>query len=141
MNPQKVNISQDHAYCQKCHADILDIINFRYGGKIILEPTFREELCECRHCGTPFVIRYDLFDEDGHIEPRVFTGDSNDPEYNWQEKLSENQKEVIACHLRGCKECQERLEAEMLTDAWFASIIHQGGKNHAKRNFFRNRND
>lgn len=131
MSPQKVNISQDHAYCRKCEADILDIINFEYAGKTILKPMFREELCKCRHCGTPFVLRYDLFDEDGHVEPRVFTGDVNNPDYDWPDLLSEGQREVIADHLRNCEECQERLETEMLTDAWFASIIH-GGKKNAK---------
>lgn len=128
MSLQKVNISEDHAYCTKCNADILDIINFRFTGKVTLEPTFREELCECLHCGTRFVIHYDLFDKNGHVEPRIFTGDVNDPKYNWQDSLSDEQKTLIADHLHECEECRERLADEMLSDAWFASVIHGGKK-------------
>lgn len=122
MSPQKVNIIDEHAVCIKCKAKIFD--DFKFTGKMILEPTFREELCVCGNCEAEFIIHYDLFDKNGHIEPRIFTGDVNDPKYNWQDSLSDEQKKVIAIHLRGCEECKNRLADEILTDALFASLIH-----------------
>ena len=125
MEPRRISVSDTDAACAKCGVNILDIRNFKYSGKTMMSPEFREELCECRHCGAEFILRYNIFDKNGHIEQRVFTGDINDPEYNWQDSLVEDQKKAIADHLKKCKLCNDRLEDEVLTDAWFASVIHE----------------
>lgn len=121
---QVINISDEQALCTGCGSDLLDIINFQYDGQTITTPTCSEEMCSCKKCKTKFLIRYDLFDQEGHINQRVFTGDINNNDYNWQDNLSEEQKGAISKHLKECKTCQDRLEDETLKDAWFSSIIH-----------------
>lgn len=121
---QKINIAQENAVCIKCKANLLDIRNIRWLQKDVLGPTFREELFQCRSCGSEFVIRYDLFDKEGHVDPRAFTEDINDPSYNWQDNLSPEQKKLVEDHLKECEICRDRLIEENLNDAWFASIIH-----------------
>jgi len=125
---QKVNISDENAFCDKCGTNILDISNFRYAGKTFIGPTYSEELCECRKCGGQFLIRYDFFDKDGHIRAETFSGDWNNAEYNWFDKLSTEQKAVIGDHLRRCPACQDLLDEETLNDAWFANFIHEKKK-------------
>lgn len=127
-NLQKVNIAKTRAYCEKCGSNILDITKFHYGGRTRNTSTYREEVCTCNKCGTNFILHYDIFTEKGHINPKIFTGDINDPEYNWQDSLSKTQKEAVATHLKKCTICSEKLHEEILSDAWFASIIH-GNKN------------
>ena len=80
-------------------------------------------------------MRYDLFDGDGHIYPVVFTGDINNPSYNWQDLLTAEQKDEIRRHMEGCRECTDRLSEEMLNDAWFASFmdeLRERAKSHTK---------
>lgn len=125
---QKINISQEKATCIKCGANLLDIRNIKWLQKEILGETFREELFECRKCGSAFIIHYDLFDSEGHINPASFTGDINDPTYNWQDNLSEEQKKAFEEHLKKCPICRDRLDEEYLKDAWFADIIHGARK-------------
>lgn len=121
---QKINISQKEAFCIKCGANLLDVRNIRWLKKNILKPTFREELFQCRKCNAEFIIHYNLFDKNGHINPRAFTEDINDSSYNWQDNLSSEQKELIEKHLKNCSICCQRFDTENLNDAWFASIIH-----------------
>jgi len=122
---QIVNINSDHALCKRCGSNIIDIANFSFDGEIISEPTYREEKCRCRHCSAPFLLHYDFFDADGHIHPRVFSEDINNPLYHWSEILADNQKKVISEHLRDCKICQDRLDQELLTDAWLRDFMEQ----------------
>ena len=122
---QKVNIADEQAACSNCGANILDIANFRYAEKCETGPRFREEVNVCKKCGTEFILRYDLFDEEGHIHPRVFSDDPNDPKYNWQDLLTQEQKDTIAAHLKDCQICNDRLTDEQLDNARFASILHQ----------------
>jgi len=122
---QIVNINTDHASCVRCGSDINDITNFSFDGEIISEPTYREEKCRCKHCNAPFLLHYDLFDADGHIHPRVFSEDINNPFYHWSEILSDNQKKVISEHLKDCGICQDRLNQELLTDAWLKDFMEQ----------------
>ena len=122
-NMQTVNIVDMHASCKLCGKDILDIINFKYTGKTIPVPTWSEEVCVCRNCGAEFLIHYDFFDPDGHINARTFIGDVNNAEYNWQDNLSDEQKILVMNHLKNCPTCVGRLDEETLTDAWFGSLI------------------
>lgn len=121
---QKINITEAHAACRVCGTDIMELNNFRYAGKTITEPRFFEELCVCLGCNATFLIHYDIFDRAGHINPRTFTGDVNNPDYNWQDSLTDAQKNLIAEHLSFCPVCRDRLSEEILSDAWFAGIIH-----------------
>jgi len=121
---QKININ-DEATCDHCGARLTGLTEFSYAGDFFAYPDSREEICKCNKCGTKFILHYDLFDKDGHIYARVFTGDINNPSFNWQDSLTEEQKNAIELHLRSCPDCQERLTEEMLSDAWFASIMHE----------------
>ena len=122
---QVVDINNDHAPCESCGANIVDVANFIYDGEAISEATYREEKCKCRQCGRPFILHYDLFDLDGHIQSRVFSEDINNPSYHWPEILSDSQKQAVADHLKDCKICQDRLDTELLTDAWLKGIMSQ----------------
>jgi hypothetical protein len=120
---QKVNIGRPKELCVKCGTNILNVSNFKYTGKFTSDTDYREELCTCRKCDKPFIIRYDLFDKKGHIFSRVFTGDVNDPKHQWHDNLTEAQKEKISKHLEGCELCQTRLSEEILSDAWFGNTL------------------
>ena len=122
---QMVNVIKNKERCKRCGTNILDIANFKYSNKFFSTPNYREELCECKNCGTPFILRYNLFDEDGHVYRRVFSGDINNPKYNWQDNLTEEQIKTIAEHLESCQICARRLSEEMLSDAWLASVVHR----------------
>ena len=124
---QKINIIDTKAICNEC-GNILELGNFTYSGISKDSSTFREEKCICNQCKTPFIIRYDIFDSEGHIYPRVFSEDPNDHSYNWQDNLTQEQKESIAGHLKDCQICNSRLSNENLLDAWFADIIHSRKK-------------
>lgn len=125
---QTVLISSKTAVCESCGADIREIKNIKYAGTTVNGPTYREELYECRKCSTKFIIRYEFIEADGHINSRTFSSDVNDPNYNWQEALTEEQKKLVSGHLKTCKLCNDKLSEEMLMDAWFASIIHSRKK-------------
>jgi transcription elongation factor Elf1 len=122
---QEVNINQESAKCLSCGADLVDIANIEYQGKAETAPTHRKELCKCRSCGQLFSLRYDLFDAEGHIYSRVFVEDVNNPNFHWQDLLTDEQKEKIAEHLDGCTTCTKRLNHEILSDAWLKSFMGQ----------------
>lgn len=125
---QRVDVSKNKAFCDKCGASILDITNFEYLGRTKNEPRFKEETCACKHCRTKFILIYHLFTPQEHVNPLVFSEDINDADYNWQDNLTDKQKQEIAAHLRQCSLCYEKLDEERLADSWFASIVH-GVKN------------
>jgi late competence protein required for DNA uptake (superfamily II DNA/RNA helicase) len=120
---QIVDINNEKTKCRDCGSHITNLSNFVYGGESLSEPKYRDELCKCRHCGMLFIMHYDLFDKEGHIYAKVFTGDINNLNYNWQDILSENQKHAISEHLKVCKKCQETLSEEILTDAWLSNFM------------------
>ena len=124
-NLQIVNINKETDLCAVCGTDLLDILNFTYKNESESSPQHIEELCECKKCGTQFIMHYDLFDSAGHIYSRVFTEDINNPSYRWQDVLTMDQKKNIENHLKTCTECCDRLEQEILTDAWFKSVLNE----------------
>ena len=126
-NRQTVNINADKVTCSSCGAKMLELGNFKFINIHKTDPSYTEELCVCKNCEKEFIIRYDIFDDDGHIQSRVFTGDINDPRYNWQDSLTEEQKSNIASHIKDCQVCIDRLSEEQLMDARFSSIIHNRG--------------
>ena len=65
-----------------------------------------------------------MFELNGR-ETTLFTGDINNPNYSWQDILTEEQKNAIKDHLSGCTECTDRLSEEMLADAWFSDFMNQ----------------
>jgi len=121
-----VEVSEDLAQCRNCGANIIDIKNFKYAGETRAAATFTEELYMCRHCKTKFIIRYELFDSDGHINSKTFSSDINSPENQWQDNLTDEQKRLVTKHLKKCPECKERLDEELLRDAWFSSMFKKG---------------
>jgi len=122
--PQHINIAMDHAKCTGCGRNILDIGNIKFVRNASSGAKYREEVYVCRECGTEFILRYDLFDDKGHIHQRVFSGDPNDPKYNWPDILDQEQKQEIAKHLKDCPVCNERLTKEIELDVWFANVLH-----------------
>jgi len=127
---KRVEVSGDKVACDKCGENILDIHNAKYAGETRAYARFSEELYECRNCGEKYVMRYDRFDEEGHIKSKTFAGDVNDPKLNWVDNLTEAQKREVNAHLKSCPICQDRLNAEVLNDAWFAHQLRkdQNGK-------------
>jgi hypothetical protein len=124
MSFHKINIDQEKGTCIICGANILDIANIAYDGEYKMDPRYREELCHCRSCNTKFIIHYDLFDAEGHVCSRVFSEDINNRDFKWQDLLNKEQLDGIAKHLESCDVCKDRLSEEMLSDAWFASVVH-----------------
>jgi uncharacterized protein with PIN domain len=122
---QTISANKEKASCNKCGANILDILNMAYEEKFKTDPRYREELCHCRFCGTKFIIHYDLFDKNGHVYSRVFGEDINNPEFKWQDLLVKEQIDEIAAHLSTCEVCKNRLSEEMLSDALLSSVIHK----------------
>ena len=120
---QIVDINQDVVKCDVCGANIVDLVNFIYSGKSESTALDRKEFCQCRHCLTPFILHYDMFDSQGHIYPSIFTEDINNPSCNWPDNLTEEQKESVSGHLQECKICVDRLAQELLTDAWLRDFI------------------
>ena len=121
---QKININDEKAECVHCKGSLSRLGDFTYAGERVNSPTHTDELCRCKKCSTVFVMHYDLIDADGHIMPQVFVEDVNNSSYNWQDILDENQKKAIAEHLESCKKCQDLLNEELLTNAWFANLIN-----------------
>jgi len=119
-----ININDERAKC-RCGAGLSGLDDFVYEKQAKNTDRTRDELCTCLSCGARFVLHYDLFDPDGHVYGRVFTGDINNPNYSWQDILTEEQKNAIKDHLSGCTECTDRLSEEMLADAWFSDFMNQ----------------
>ena len=125
---QVINITDDSALCSQCGSDLGELGSFIYDHVTTNTASQKDEQCRCKKCDTPFILHYDFFDSDGHINSFVFTGDVNDPSYNWQDVLTEEQKKEIGTHLLSCPSCAERLDEELITDAWLASLIHSEKK-------------
>lgn len=120
---QNVNINDDKVRCKKCGAHLTNLTEFVYDNDCFSDPRYREELCKCTACGEKFILHYDLFDTEGHVYQRVFTGDVNNVNYDWQEILTEEQRKEIKEHVEKCQICQDRMNDEALSDAWFSSFL------------------
>jgi len=120
---QVVNTYDNKVPCEVCGSNLVDVVNFTFDKKGETQATFFEEKCLCKHCHTPFILHYDIFDPEGHIMPRVFVEDINDEKYSWQDPLTPEQKEAVSKHIAHCSTCLDQLSQEMLTDAWLKSYI------------------
>ena len=121
---QIININDDQALCEKCGAHLNVLGKFTYIEDQERTPRTKSELCTCNSCGAEFTLQYDLFTPEGHISGFIFSGDVNDPTYNWQDQLTDGQKKEIGEHLKGCAICNEKLNHTITSEAWFSSIIH-----------------
>ena len=122
---QIVNImSEESTPCSVCGRNLNELGNFVYLGFTKNSLREKDEQCKCTKCGTEFIMHYDYFDSDGHINSFVFNGDINDPSYNWQDQLTSEQTIEIAEHLTTCNVCSNRLNDEIASDAWLASLLH-----------------
>jgi hypothetical protein len=121
---QIVNLKDDVVHCSVCGTNLAILGTFTHIGVKNNTPNSKDELCQCNKCKNEFVLHYDFFDEEGHVNSFIFGGDINDPEYNWQDQLTLEQKEAIGKHLKTCKICNERLINEVASDAWLASLVH-----------------
>lgn len=122
---QTININDDNAACQNCGSPLSVLHDISFEKEWKSDSRSRREKCHCKHCGTQFILIYDLFDPKGHVYPQVFSGDVNNPNFNWPDLLTDAQKIEIAKHLEGCQDCKERLSEEILSDAWLADILNK----------------
>ena len=122
---QIANLNEDLIPCSKCGTNLSVLGSFVHIG--VKENTYqkKDEICKCKKCGTEFIIHYEFFDEEGHVNSFVFSGDINDLEYNWQDQLTDEQKKAIGEHLKTCEICNKRLVEEVASDAWLASLLHK----------------
>jgi len=123
---QVVNLNEDLIPCSKCGVNLSVLGSFIYIRMKENTPRIKEEICRCKKCGTEFILHYDFFDEEGHVNSFVFSGDINDLKYNWQDQLTDEQKKAIGEHLKTCEICNKRLVDEVASDAWLASLLHKG---------------
>jgi hypothetical protein len=121
---QIINILDEAAPCKICGSDLTVLGKFIYLGVASNTANQKDERCKCTTCQTEFITHYDFFDAEGHINSFIFSGDVNDPTYNWQDKLTPEQKEEIGKHLFTCKICSGRMDEEVTSDAWLASLLH-----------------
>jgi len=121
---QVVDINEETVLCNNCGTNILDIANYFFDHETVAKPYYWEELCVCKGCGNNFILRYNIFDKEGHIYSSVFSEDINNPEYHWLDQLNDSQKEVITDHIKDCDICRERISQELLADAWLKELIH-----------------
>ena len=121
---QIVNILEETAPCKICGTDLSVLGKFTYLGVANNTARQKDERCKCNTCHTEFITHYDFFDKDGHINNFIFSGDINDPTYNWQDQLTPEQTKEIGEHLLTCKICNDRLNEEVTSDAWLASLLH-----------------
>jgi hypothetical protein len=121
---QTVDIMSESSPCSTCGSNLSELGNFIYLGITKNFPREKDEQCKCTKCGTEFTLHYDYFDDERHINSFVFNGDINDPTYNWQDQLTPEQINEIAEHLTSCNICSDRLNEEMASDAWLASLLH-----------------
>jgi hypothetical protein len=124
MSMQIVNIAFESVPCSVCELNLSELGNFIYLGPTKNSPRQKDEQCKCTKCGTEFILHYDYFDADGHINSFVFNGDINDHSYNWQDQLTPEQTKEIAEHLATCSICNDRLNEAITSDAWLASLLH-----------------
>jgi hypothetical protein len=112
-----------HGRC--CRLNLAELGNFEFVANYSSSERSKEEYCACKRCGEGFLLHYDFFDSEGHIQPFVFGQDINDPMYNWQNALTPEQVATVEQHLKGCNDCSRLLNEEMLSDAWFGAVMHQ----------------
>jgi hypothetical protein len=112
-------------FCRICQNDLTQLGHFEYLQLTDDTPVYKDEHCTCNRCGTEFLLRYELFTPQKHINPLVFSQDINDPTFNWQDQFTKEQLHEIQAHLKTCKRCSNILEEELLSDAWFANFMHQ----------------
>jgi len=124
---QIVNISEESVICDKCQSSI-GLGNFTYIKDHSQDARTKQELCSCNNCEAEFILQYDFFNAEGHINPYIFGGDVNDPTYNWQDQLTPDQQKEIGTHLSACSLCSDKLTHEMGIEAWLASMIHSKKK-------------
>lgn len=121
---QIINNTDESAPCSKCGRNLAELGSFTYMGTTINLATQKDEECQCKNCGEHFILCYQYFDKNDHINSFVFNGDINDPSYNWQDQLISEQRESIGAHLKTCEICMKKMINEALSDAWLASFIH-----------------
>jgi hypothetical protein len=123
---QVVKLNGKKTRCNACGARLTEIGSFKYAGEgsDFNAPKYRLEKNVC-NCGKEFYLRYDFIDRDGHINPAVFNGDINDPTYQWQSLLTEEQLRIVEAHLSsGCQVCMNRNNEIILEDAALGALIH-----------------
>ena len=133
LHMQIVKNTDDTAPCSQCRQNLAELGKFTYTGTTVNSVTQKDEECVCKNCEQHFILRYQYFDENGHVNAFVFNGDINDPTYNWQDQLTSEQRKNIGAHLKTCEVCMKKITEEALSDAWLASLIHNGSNgNHPK---------
>jgi hypothetical protein len=103
--------------CRNCDQNLTDINNTTYLKQRWGSPKYWDELCQCDDCGNKFILRYELFDKEGHVYLFVFTEDINNPNYNWIDNLNNKQRIAVTRHVEQCSICQKKIEDQLCMDA------------------------
>jgi hypothetical protein len=121
-NIQIINANNENARCRHCGRTV-ELGSFKYAGEVNDYPKYRLEKNVC-NCGKEFLMRFNLFDKNGHIDRNVFNGDLNDPNYQWRDLWTKEQVEALDAHMAICKDCMAQHDEVVLEDAVLGAIIH-----------------
>jgi hypothetical protein len=130
-NIQVIKIALEPGHGGHCGQDFSELTNTKYTGKEENFPAYKLEHFKCKKCKKPFVVRYDLLDENGHLDDLVFADDPNDPEASLMSYFSNEQKNLVANHLISCEHCRQKRDEAILENALvadFLSICRAAGK-------------
>ena len=121
---QVVAYDSEYAPCLECGNDLSELGSFEYAKIELNEDKYKKEFCTCKKCGKVFIIRYDFFNSEGHIQEFVFSEDINNPESNWQDIFTFGQRLAFKEHLKECVVCCSKLDETLLLDSWVLELLN-----------------
>lgn len=122
---QTVKYNGTKKRCKHCNTDLTDINNSTYLKKRWGNSKYWDELCQCDNCESKFILRHELFDENGHVHLFVFAEDINNSAYNWTDNLNNKQKISVAKHVEQCSICKKKIENQLCMDAELKAIFRK----------------
>ncbi len=124
-----VRITDPNARCRNCGNNLSELGSFNViAGETIYDgPKFRLEPNKCKACGKQFLLRYDLFDRDGHVSECVFRAfDINDDSFDFRSLWTPEQIKQIENHAfagTGCATCISAYNEAVLDEAKLKSLF------------------
>ena len=74
-------------------------------------------------CGTKFVMRYFILDDEGHINSDIFSEDLRNPKRKWQDYYTKEQLSFIESHLVSCGHCREVADNALIKEVEFNEFV------------------
>jgi hypothetical protein len=94
-----IKVDDPNGRCAACGAGLSELGSFHFAGETINTVKYRLELNACKNCGKQFLLRYDIFDLNHHVNANIFQNDVNDVTFTWQSLWSAKQLQGIP-HLK-----------------------------------------